>query len=81
MLSNYFKLAIRNLLKNSRYALINILGLATGIACCLLILLYVADERSYDRHWPDGDRIYRMSLERIYPDRGMPSCRQVMPNR
>lgn len=69
MLRNYFKLAIRNLLKNGQYTLINILGLATGIACCLLILLYVADERGYDRHWPNGDRIYRMSLERIYPDR------------
>ena len=69
MLRNYFVLAIRNLLKNGRYTLINVLGLATGIACCLLILLYVADERGYDRHWPDGARICRMSLERIYPDR------------
>ncbi len=69
MLSNYFKIALRNLLKNGRFTLLNVLGLGTGVACCLLILLYVADERSYDRHWPDGERIYRMSLERIYPDR------------
>ncbi|MCK6693112.1 MAG: ABC transporter permease [Thermoanaerobaculia bacterium] len=69
MLRNYFLLALRTLLKNGRYTLINVLGLATGITCCLLILLYVADERGYDRHWPNGGRIYRMSLERIYPDR------------
>lgn len=69
MLQNYFKVALRNLLKNRRFTFINVLGLAIGMACCLLILLYVADERGYDRHWPDGERIYRMSLTRIYPDR------------
>ena len=69
MLQNYIKVALRNLLKNRRFTFINVLGLAIGMACCLLILLYVADERGYDRHWPDGDRIYRMSLTRIYPDR------------
>lgn len=69
MLNNYLKIALRNLLKNRRFTVINILGLAIGIACCILILLYVADERSYDRHWPAADRVYRMSLTRIYPDR------------
>ena len=69
MLSNYIKIGFRNLSKNLQFTLINVLGLAMGIACCLLILLYVADERGYDQNWPDAGRIYRMSLERIYPDR------------
>lgn len=69
MLYNYLTVAMRNLLKHKGYALINILGLAFGMACCLLILMYVADERGYDRNWPNGERIWRMSLERIYPDR------------
>ncbi|MBP6827680.1 MAG: ABC transporter permease [Saprospiraceae bacterium] len=69
MIQKYLQIAWRNLLKYKSYSLINVLGLAFGIACCLLILLYVADERSYDRAWPQGDRIWRMSLERIYPDR------------
>ncbi len=69
MIQNYLKIALRNLLKHKGYSLINILGLASGIACCILILIYVADERGYDRAWPNVDRIWRMSLERIYPDR------------
>ncbi|MBX2927513.1 MAG: ABC transporter permease [Saprospiraceae bacterium] len=69
MWNNYLKIAWRNLWKHKGYALINIMGLAFGIACCLLILMYVAEERNYDRGWADGDRIFRMSLERIYPDR------------
>jgi putative ABC transport system permease protein len=69
MIRNYIQTAWRNLLKYKGYSLINILGLAFGITCCLLILMYVADERSFDRNWPNGDRIYRISLERIYPDR------------
>lgn len=44
MFKNYFKIALRNLLKHSGYSVINIVGLATGMACCLLILVYVTDE-------------------------------------
>lgn len=69
MLYNYIKIALRNLLKYKGYSAINILGLAVGIASCLVILLFVADELGYDRSWPNGDRIYRMALNRIYPDR------------
>ncbi len=69
MFQNYLHIAWRNLLKHKGYSLINILGLGFGIACCLLILMYVADERSFDQAWPNGERIWRMSLERIYPDR------------
>ncbi|MPR34823.1 ABC transporter permease [Salmonirosea aquatica] len=69
MLTNYLKIARRNLLKNKMNTAINIIGLSIGMACCILIVMYVVDERSYDRHWPDGERIYRVALERKYPDR------------
>ena len=68
MLKNHIKVAIRNLFKQKEYAFINILGLSIGMACCLLIALFVADEYSYDNFHRDGDRIYRMALERKYPD-------------
>lgn len=68
MFKNYFKVAVRNLMRKKGFSLINILGLSIGIACCLLILLHVQDELSYDKHHEKSDRIHRMALERIYPD-------------
>jgi putative ABC transport system permease protein len=49
MIRNYLKTAFRNLWKNKGFAAINIVGLAIGLATCLLILIYVLDELSYDR--------------------------------
>jgi len=49
MLKNYFKVSLRNLWKNKGFSSINIFGLATGIACSLLIFLFITDEVSYDR--------------------------------
>ena len=69
MLRNYLKIAFRNLEKHKVNTGINIAGLAIGMACCLLIVMYVSDELSYDQHWPNGNRIYRMALERKYPGR------------
>ncbi len=60
MLQNYFKIAIRNLIKFRGYALINIFGLAIGIACCLLIVQHIRDELSYDQHHNNLDRLYRI---------------------
>ena len=60
MLKNYFATALNNLLKNKLFSLINIGGLAIGLAACILIGLYVRNETSYDRHWTDGARIYRV---------------------
>jgi len=60
MLRNYLTVAYRNLLRSSGYAFINITGLAIGIACCVLILMYVRDELSYDRFHTQADRIYRV---------------------
>ncbi len=60
MFRNYVKIAFRNLWKNRVYSGINVFGLAVGLATCLLITLYVADELSYDRHHKRADRIYRV---------------------
>src|SRR6476659_10007485 len=63
MFRNYFKTAFRNLLKNKFYNSINIIGLAAGLATCLLIFLYVTDELNYDKYNVNADRIYRVNNE------------------
>ena len=60
MLQNYLTIAIRSLLRYPAYTLINIVGLAIGLAACMLILRYVWDELSYDRYHPHADRVYRI---------------------
>lgn len=60
MIKNYMKIAIRNLLQNKSYTFINLLGLAIGLACCILIVLYVKHELSYDRFHTNADRLYRV---------------------
>jgi len=57
---NYFSVAIRNLRRHPAYSLINVAGLAIGMATCILILLYIQDELSYDRYHPHADRVYRI---------------------
>lgn len=71
MFRNYLKLAIRNLLKHKAYSFINIAGLALGMACCILILLYVQDELSYDKFHRDADRIFRVAM--TIDTRGVPT--------
>jgi putative ABC transport system permease protein len=66
MFKNYFKIATRNLLKHKGYSFINVLGLAIGIACCVLILLYVWEELSYDRFHRHAERIYRVVQEQRF---------------
>jgi len=61
MFRNYLKVALRSLGKRKGFTFINILGLAIGIACCLLIAIYVSYEWSYDRYNANGDRIYRVT--------------------
>src|ERR1700733_595957 len=58
MLKNYFKIAFRNLWKNKIFSAINIAGLGLGMACSLLILLWVRDERSIDAFHKNGKSIY-----------------------
>jgi len=63
MISNYFKLSVRNLGKRKGYSLLNILGLAIGITCCLLIFQYVSFERSYDNFPEKAGQIVRLRLD------------------
>ncbi|MCC6288082.1 MAG: ABC transporter permease [Chitinophagaceae bacterium] len=61
MLRNYFKTAWRNILRNKTFSIINIGGLALGLAACWLIMLYVNNEFQYDRYHANADRIYRIA--------------------
>jgi putative ABC transport system permease protein len=63
MIKNYIKVAFRNLWANKSFSFINISGLAVGITACVMIMLYVFDEISYDKHHPDGYRTYRIASE------------------
>jgi putative ABC transport system permease protein len=60
MFKNHLKIAIRNLLKQKVFSFINIAGLAIGMACCILIFLYVQDELKFDQYHENKHRIYRL---------------------
>ncbi|SDM41712.1 putative ABC transport system permease protein [Catalinimonas alkaloidigena] len=68
MLRNYLITSFRNLLRHKSYTLINALGLAVGLACCLLIGLFIQDELGYDRQHAKADRIYRVTRDFLSPD-------------
>ncbi len=61
MFLSYLKTTLRSIKKHLGYSLINIMGLAIGMACCILILLFVFDELSYDKFHENHDRIYRVT--------------------
>src|SRR4029078_12178791 len=79
MFKNYFKLAWRNLVRNKAFSAINILGLALGLACSLLIMLWVADERSVDNFHANGKQLFQVyerqyydgKVEASYPTQGL----------
>ena len=60
MIKNYLKTALRNLQKHKAYTFINVFGLAFGMACCMVITLFVQHKLSYDRFFPNADRTYRI---------------------
>ena len=60
MVFHYLRIALRNMIRQPGYAGINIFGLAIGITCCMLIMLYIQNELSYDRYHEHADRIYRV---------------------
>jgi putative ABC transport system permease protein len=68
MLLSYLTVAIRSLFRNKTHSAINILGLSVGIACCLLVSIFVRSELSYDTHHSQADRIYRVHRESRSPD-------------
>ena len=63
MFKNYIKITFRNIQRNKGYALINVFGLAIGLACSIFIILWIQDELSYDRYHEKADRIYRVADE------------------
>ncbi|MEP7376966.1 MAG: ABC transporter permease [Chitinophagaceae bacterium] len=66
MIKNYFKVAIRYLLRNKGYTAINVFGLSIGVTCCVLMMLFVRSEWSYDKFHTKADRIYRLWQEEKY---------------
>ena len=63
MITNYLKTAIRNLLRNKVFSLINILGLSIGMAACLLIMLWIQDELNFDTFHKNKDKMYRITTQ------------------
>lgn len=79
MLKNHILLTIRKILRNRSYSLINILGLAIGLASFIIIMLYVYDEYSYDRYHSKYKRIYRVTSEMNFKGVGEKSSSQPFP--
>jgi putative ABC transport system permease protein len=61
MFKNYFKISVRSLLRQKFFSIINITGLSLGLAACLLIVLYISNELSYDHYHKDVDQVYRVA--------------------
>ena len=76
MLRNYFRTAIRNILRHRVYSFIKIFGLSIGIAACILIYLFVTDELSFDKFHENGDRLFRVVQVRHARDSGKETSRQ-----
>ncbi len=78
MLQNYLKIALRTMLRNKSYSIINILGLSIGVACCLMLALYIQDEWSYDQHHKDLGNIYRINSH-FQSDKGLDDLGTTSP--
>ncbi|GAB3175453.1 ABC transporter permease [Telluribacter humicola] len=65
MIKNYLKIAWRNIIRNKTFSAINILGLAVGLTCCMLLLLYIRSELSYDKHHEHADNLYLLGLKSV----------------
>ena len=79
MVKNYLKIALRNLLRYKTYSFINILGLAIGIAACILILLYIQNELSYDKFYKNANLIYRVYVNSLINNQESCNCRTAAP--
>jgi len=79
MIRNYIKTAWRNLLRNKSYAAINVVGLAVGIAACLLIFLIIQFETSFDNFHSKKDHIYRVNTVFVGPDGVHPTSGTALP--
>ena len=63
MLKNYLKVTFRNFRRHKTYSVINLLGLAIGLACCMVIVIHILDELGFDRFHKNADRIYRVTRD------------------
>ncbi len=79
MFTNYFKVALRDILRHKGYSLINIIGLAVGLSCFVLISLFVWDELTFDRFNRNADRIYRLTLDAQIGDKLFLTARSSPP--
>ena len=79
MWRNYWTVAVRALAKNRTYSIINIAGLAIGMAACIMILLYIGYERSYDSWIPDVQDTYQVQTWTPHPSDGRPFFEQMAP--
>ncbi len=82
MIRNYLRIALRNIAKYKSFSIINIVGLAVGIACCIAILLFVRDELSYDRFNKLADQTYRIHFHAFFNNKDInlaPSCDPLEP--
>jgi hypothetical protein len=79
MIKNYFKIAWRNLFRNKGFSLTNILGLTIGITCTIFILLWVHDERTYDKFQKNYDNIYQVMANRDFKNNIMTDPNMVLP--
>ncbi|WP_286755622.1 MULTISPECIES: ABC transporter permease [Roseivirga] len=79
MLYNYIKTAFRSIWKDKFFSVLNISGLAIGIACCMLIVTYVQYELSYDRHFPNHENIYRVVIEGSFNGRDFTGSQSPAP--
>ncbi len=75
MISNYFKIAYRNILKHKAYSFINISGLAIGLTCFMLIFLWISDEVSYDSFHDNSDRIAKVGMTWVFGETQIPTAR------
>ena len=66
MFRNYLKVALRNIQKHKGYSFINIIGLAVGMSVCILLMLFIQDELSYDQYHTHADHTYRLLLENSF---------------
>src|SRR3546814_11078678 len=78
MWRNYLTVGFRALTKSRTYAFINIFGLALGLAACLLLLLYVRYETSYDRWLPEAERVYKVQSIHTAPETGAVDRKSVV---
>ncbi len=67
MFKHYAKITVRSLLRYKGHSLINLLGLALGMACCILLLLFLRDELAFDRFHANAEQIYRVTQEVAVP--------------